>query len=50
MLAIVMCLTAWVLGMTLSVTLGGAIHLFLVLAIAGFLMQMVRGRAFQIAY
>jgi Family of unknown function (DUF5670) len=50
MFVIVSCLMIWVLGMTLSVMLGGAIHLFLVLAIAGFLLQMVRGRPFQNAY
>jgi hypothetical protein len=41
---IVMCVAAWVTGMMLSWTAGGAIHLLLVAAITLFLTQIVRVR------
>ena len=42
MYIIATCMTVWALGMLLSMTLGGGIHAFLVIAITGFLMQMVQ--------
>ena len=47
MIVIAACMSMWLLGMLTSWRLGGGIHLFLVIAIAWFLLRMVHGKAIK---
>jgi len=42
---VVVCLLLWFLGLMTSYTLGGLLHIFLVIAVVLFLVHLIQGRS-----